>query len=93
MGMAGTGIWSGGDLFATAVAQIPGGVEDYQNLGWSIATGDFDGDGHADLAIGVPYRNIDGIGANVGRVNVLYGALFSDGFFYGFPYYWSALAP
>jgi hypothetical protein len=93
MGTAGTGIWGGADLFATGVGQIPGDVQADQNLGWSLASGDFDGDGHSDLAIGVPYRNVSGIGANVGRENVLYGALFSDGFFYGFPYYWSAFAP
>ncbi len=93
MGMAGTGVWSGGDLFATQVAQVPGGIQSNQNLARSLATGDFDGDGHTDLAIGVPYRDIDGVGANVGRTNVLYGALFSDGFFYGLPYYWSVVAP
>lgn len=93
MGCAGTGIWNGPDLFATGVGQIPGTIQTNQNLGQSLATGDFDGDGHADLAIGVPYRDISGIGANVGRENVLYGALFSDGFFYGAPYYWSEIAP
>jgi len=93
MGATGTGIWNGADLFATEIGQVPGISQNSQDLGWSLAAGDFDGDGHADLAIGVPYRDISGIGGDVGRENVLYGALFSDGFFYGFPYYWSAIAP
>ncbi len=93
MGTAGTGIWGLADLFATEVGQVPGNAQASQDLGWSLAAGDFDGDGHSDLAIGVPYRDISEIGVNVGRANVLYGALFSDGFFYGVPYYWSAFTP
>lgn len=93
MGAAGTGVWNGADIFASGTAQVPGGVQASQDLGRSLATGDFDGDGHADLAIGVPYRHINGAGDDVGRESVLYGALFSDGFYYGFPYYWSAFAP
>ena len=93
MGTAGTGIWSGADLFATEVAQVPGSLQSNQDLGSSLAAGDFDGDGHADLAIGIPNRDISGVGENVGRENVLYGALFSDGFFYGIPYYWSVYSP
>ena len=93
MGAAGTGIWNGADIFATASGQVPGPVQDYQDFGRSLAAGDFDGDGHADLAIGAPYRDASGIGSDVGRENVLYGALFSDGFFYGSPYYWSAVTP
>ena len=72
---------------------IPAVDCDSARLGESLAVGDFDGDGHADLAIAAPYRDVGGIGSDVGRENVLYGALFSDGFFYGFPYYWSAIAP
>jgi hypothetical protein len=93
MGVAGTGIWNSPDIFASGIGQVPGGVQSSQDLGRALATGDFDGDGHADLAIGVPYRHINGAGEDVGRASVLYGALFSDGFFYGFPYYWSAFAP
>ena len=93
MGATGTGIWNGADIFASGIGQVPGGVQSSQDLGWSLATGDFDGDGHVDLAIGVPYRHINGAGDDVGRENVLYGALFSDGFYYGGPYYWSNIAP
>ncbi|MEO7974610.1 MAG: FG-GAP repeat protein, partial [Thermoanaerobaculia bacterium] len=93
MGAAGTGNWNGADFFGTGTAQLPGNVQGAQDLGWSLASGDFDADGHADLAIGIPYRDMSAIGSNEGRENVLYGALFSDGFFYGFPYYWSAVAP
>jgi hypothetical protein len=37
------------------------------------AKGDFNGDGFADLAIGVPYEDRSGI-SNVGGVNILYGS-------------------
>lgn len=44
-----------------------------------MAMGDFDGDGHGDLAVGVPLKN-DGSTFNTGYVQVLYGGLFADGF-------------
>ena len=93
MGAAGTGVWNAADIFASGTGQVPGGVQASQDLGRSLATGDFDGDGHADLAIGVPYRHINGAGDDVGRESVLYGALFADGFYYGGAYYWSEFAP
>jgi hypothetical protein len=40
--------------------------------------GDFDADGHDDLAIGVDREETDGL-VNVGAETVLYGALFADG--------------
>ena len=42
-------------------------------IGGGAAKGDFNGDGFADLAVGVPYEDEDGVNA-VGGVNVIYGS-------------------
>ena len=42
-------------------------------FGSALATGDFDGDGFTDLAIGVPFEDVEAIGV-AGAVNVLYGS-------------------
>jgi hypothetical protein len=49
-------------------------------FGTALTTGDFNGDGYYDLAIGVPGENVgwlDGIGpiVNAGAVNVIYGSI------------------
>ena len=41
-------------------------------FGWSLAVGDFDGDGHDDLAVGVPSDSVKGT-AGAGSVQVFYG--------------------
>jgi len=41
--------------------------------GAGAAKGDFDGDGFADLAVGVPFEDQNGIGS-VGGVNIIYGS-------------------
>lgn len=65
---------------APGVEGFPGDINQHdKNFAFSLAPGDFDGDGHADLAIGVPNENQNGI-ADVGAQTVLYGALFADGF-------------
>jgi len=53
---------------------VHGALQAYANFGHSLAAGDFDGDGHDDLAIGVPYDNIVGEAADAGSVSVLYGS-------------------
>lgn len=50
----------------------------FDNFGYAIGVGDFDNDEWDDLAIGVVGR--DAGASNSGMVQVLYGALFADGF-------------
>src|SRR6185503_11403618 len=42
-------------------------------IGGCAAKGDFNGDGFADLAVGVPYEDQNGVNA-VGGVNIIYGS-------------------
>jgi hypothetical protein len=48
-------------------------AEEDDYFGQSLATGDFDGDGYADLAIGTPQEDVV-LEVNAGMVNVLYGS-------------------
>jgi hypothetical protein len=74
------------------------GVRDQanRNYGFALATGDFDGDGYADLAIGAPNED-QPFGAffiaDTGALVVLYGSLFANGFDNGDPGYWSDTTP
>ncbi len=71
---------------------VPPGPQNFADFGSSLAAGDFDGDGHADLVIGIPYRDLAGI-ADVGAETVLYGTLFADGFESQNSFLWSGSAP
>jgi hypothetical protein len=72
---------------------MPGNrFEHNKNFGWSLAAGDFDGDGHDDLAIGAPFENVGALG-DAGAQTILYGSLFSSGFETGDTEYWSTVAP
>ncbi len=55
---------------------IAGGAETDDHFGFSLAAGDFDGDGYDDLAIGVPKEDVSSGGNNNdGYVNVIYGTV------------------
>ena len=65
-------------IWTQDTASTQGGEEQDDRFGWAVATGDFDGDGYDDLAIGVPYEDINPGTGNVvdaGAVNVMYGSL------------------
>ena len=72
---------------------FPGNVnEHHKNFGWALAAGDFDGDGHDDLAIGAPFETADGLG-DAGAQTILYGSLLADGFETNNSTYWSVVVP
>jgi hypothetical protein len=63
---AGDQFWTQDDLF------VSGGADALDYFGQALAAGDFDGDGAADLAVGVPGQAINGLPA-CGAVQILYG--------------------
>jgi len=67
---------NGEPVFHQEVDGIPGQAEPFDYFGEALAVGDFDGDGYADLAIGVPFEDIgsESYGTNCGVINVLYGS-------------------
>jgi hypothetical protein len=52
---------------------LGGSAQTGEFLSWSFAVGDFNGDGYADLAVGIPYRSVNGVTA-AGSVAVWYGS-------------------
>ncbi|MEO8275636.1 MAG: hypothetical protein ABI639_05410 [Thermoanaerobaculia bacterium] len=92
-GASGIGLFSGWRFLTNENGVLPGTPQDHAGLGSTLSTGDFDGDGHSDLAIGVPSFAVSGIGLHVGNEVVVYGSLFSDGFALGTAGDWSTVVP
>jgi hypothetical protein len=67
------GLWSvGNQVWHQNKTGIAEAAEALDAFGWALGAGDFDGDGKADLAVGVPGENVSGAGKS-GAVHVLYG--------------------
>ncbi|MGD2155850.1 MAG: FG-GAP-like repeat-containing protein [Anaerolineales bacterium] len=64
---------AGSQWFDQNTSGVIGSAEKYDHFGHSLAVGDLNGDGYADLAVGVLYESVGTIG-NAGGVNVLYGS-------------------
>jgi hypothetical protein len=62
-----------GQLFTQDSPEVPGGAELGDGFGDALAVGDFDGDGFADLAVGVPLEDVGAV-VDAGAANVLYGS-------------------
>jgi hypothetical protein len=59
--------------FTQGTPGVKGWVEADDRFGGTLAAGDFDGDGRADLAVGSPGEDVAGV-RNTGVVTVLYGS-------------------
>ena len=68
-GLASTGV----QIWSRSTYLIVGIAESGDHFGSALATGDINGDGCDDLAIGVPDDDIDGI-SNAGAIQVIYGS-------------------
>jgi hypothetical protein len=63
---------SGDEFWNQDVSGIESGAERDDFFGFALAAGDFDDDGHSDLAVGVPSEDVNGV-EDIGAVNVIYG--------------------
>jgi len=71
-----SGLTSVGDeLWYQSASGVAGMSEAWDEFGYSVAAGDFDGDGYDDLAIGVPGEDVQSNTiANAGAVHIVYGS-------------------
>ncbi len=63
---------TGRQLWRQSTPGIRGAAEKHDNFGAALTTGDTDGDGFADLVVGVPGESIDGV-EQAGAIHVLFG--------------------
>jgi FG-GAP repeat len=70
---AASGLGPGADVFVQGSGGVGGTREHNDRFGSAVATGDFNGDGIVDVAVGAPGEAVASA-VNTGAVNVLYGS-------------------
>ena len=68
----GSSLWDRDTQYHQNSPSVPGGVESDDRFGSALATGDFNGDGYDDVAIGVPGEDI-GSRRDAGLVMIMHG--------------------
>ncbi len=79
-------------LIASDFGAAPDDAQQNQSFGYVLATGDFDGNGYDDLALGHPQHSVNGI-PFAGTELILYSSTFADGFEAGHIFDWSGWTP
>jgi hypothetical protein len=64
---------AGSQLWSQSSTGVPGIEQAGDQIAWSMAAGDFNGDGDSDLALGNPFDNV-AAATDAGTVTVLYGS-------------------
>lgn len=66
---------AGNQTFSQATPAIVGVAEEGDGFGRILTSGDYNGDGYADLVVGVPFEGFEAGGLpDMGAVNVIYGS-------------------
>ncbi|MEO7974388.1 MAG: FG-GAP repeat protein, partial [Thermoanaerobaculia bacterium] len=63
---------AGTHLLLQGVAGVPGSPQNGDHFGQALASGDFDGDGHDDLAVGAPFDDVGAV-VDAGTVTIFHG--------------------
>jgi hypothetical protein len=75
-GIRGLGLGSSTPVLRQPGIDLPDGAESNEQFGYALATGDFDGDGRDELAIGTPGNKVEnspGVRIQTGAVDLHYG--------------------
>jgi hypothetical protein len=67
-----SGVSTRDQLWHQGTKGIKNKLERGDGFGWSLTSGDFDADGYADLAVGIPHEDVGSV-RDAGAVQVLYG--------------------
>ena len=94
-GFPGGLISQGNRVFHQNTALAADQAEDEDQFGSAVVSGDFNGDGVFDLAVGIPFEDITSGGSvlsNAGAVHVMYGAA-PDGISFSWDQFWHQDSP